>query len=278
VTNGTVYIEYEFFATSEARRDAIISILPEVGFDGFEELNDSIKAFIPEDLCDHGAIFDTLREHGLNDIDFQYTTILPKNWNEEWEKNFEPLLIAGRVSIRAPFHERQPADYELVIEPKMSFGTGHHATTAMMIQQMLELDMSGRAAVDFGSGTGILAILAERLGASSVLAIDHEDWAIENSRENIRRNNAVKVAVKQADSMDSTAGKYDIMLANINRHIIMKYLQSWRNFISPGGVLVVSGILEADREDVCRLAAQSGFGAEKVLAESGWVSILFKSN
>ena len=273
-----VYIEYEFFTKDEARRDFIISLLPEVGFDGFEELNGSVKAFISGSAWEQEAVLDILKQNDLGDIEFKYTTIEPQNWNEQWEKSFSPLLIANRVSIRAPFHEPQPAEFQLVIEPKMSFGTGHHPTTALMIQQMLAMDMTGRSVVDFGSGTGVLAILAEKLGASSILAIDNEEWAVENSKENLVRNDAVKVEVVFADTMSTTDLKFDIMLANINRNVILKNLLSWRNFIKPAGVLIVSGILVTDTKDISDMAVQCGFEVEKVLTEDGWVSILFKSN
>ena len=145
-----------------------------------------------------------------------------------------------------------------------------------MIQQMLELDIKGKKVVDFGCGTGVLAILADKLGAESVLAIDNEEWAVENSGENLGRNDAYKVTVVFADSMDVTHDQFDIMLANINRNVIMKSLQSWRNFLKPGGVLLVSGILVTDTKDISDMAVQAGFSIEKVLTEDGWVSILFK--
>jgi ribosomal protein L11 methyltransferase len=147
-----------------------------------------------------------------------------------------------------------------------------------MIQQMLAMDMKDRSVVDFGSGTGVLAILAEKLGASSILAIDNEEWAVENSKENLVRNDAEKVEVVFADTMNISDRKFDIMLANINRNVILKNLLSWRNFIKPGGVLIVSGILVTDTKDISDMAVQCGFEVEKVLTEDGWVSILFKSN
>jgi ribosomal protein L11 methyltransferase len=271
-----VYIQYEFFTRDEAKRDFIISLLPEVGFDGFEELNSSVRAFISKSAWEEEAVLDILRQNELTDIEFERTTIEQQNWNEQWEKSFQPLLIAGRVSIRAPFHEPQPADYELVIEPKMSFGTGHHPTTALMIEQMLAIDMQGKSVADFGCGTGVLAILADRLGAASIVAIDNEEWAVENSRENLIRNDARSVTVLLGESMEVSRGQYDIMLANINRNIIMKNLHFWRNFLLPGGVLVVSGILVTDTRDISDMAVQSGFSIEKVLTEEGWVSILLK--
>ena len=275
MSNFQITIQYEFFTKDESKRDFIISLLPEVGFDGFEELNGSVKAFVPKDAYDEAVLKDILKVNELGDIEYQCTTIQPQNWNEQWEKSFNPLLIAERVSIRAPFHERQPAEYELIIEPKMSFGTGHHPTTALMIEQMLAIDMKDMVIADFGSGTGILAILAEKLGAASILAVDNEEWAVENSKENLVRNNATKVMVLLGDSMDSSE-KFDILLANINRNVIMKCLPSWREVLKPGGILIVSGILVTDTTDISDMAVRSGFSIGTLLMQDGWVSILLK--
>ena len=272
-----VYIQYEFFTRDEALRDFLISLLPEVGFDGFEELSDSVRAFIPESAVVEADIADILQVNGLGHIEYQSSSIAQQNWNEQWEKSFNPLLIAERVSIRAPFHDPMPAEHELIIEPKMSFGTGHHATTALMIEQMLDIDMQGLDVVDYGSGTGVLAILGEQLGAARILAIDNEEWAVENCRENIERNHVTKVEVIFADTMDVVTQTFDIMLANINRNVIMKNLQSWRTFVRPGGVLVISGILVTDTKDVSDLAATVGFDLTRQLTRDGWVSICFRN-
>lgn len=269
------YIQYEFFTREEALRDFLISLLPEVGFDGFEEQADSVRAFIPGPAVRQEDILDMLRQNGLDHITYQTSVIAQQNWNEQWEKSFHPLTIAGRVSIRAPFHEPQPADYELIIEPKMSFGTGHHATTALMIEQMLDMDLQGKDVVDFGSGTGVLAILAEKLGATRIVAIDNEEWAVENAKENTERNNVSKIQVIHADTMSVVSEQYDVMLANINRNVIMKNLQSWRTFIRPGGVLVISGILVTDTKDVTELAVSLGYTVIRQLTRDGWVSISF---
>lgn len=272
-----VHIQYEFFTRDEALRDFIISLLPEVGFEGFEELPDSVRAFIPGPALVHEHVLDILAQNGLGHIEFQCTTIEQQNWNEQWEKSFDPLLIAGKVSIRAPFHDPLPAEHELIIEPKMSFGTGHHATTALMIEQMLDLNMQGLDVVDFGSGTGVLAILTERLGAAHVLAIDNEEWAVENCHENISRNQSTKVKVVFADTMGIVTQKFDIMLANINRNVIMKNLQSWGTFLKPAGVLVISGILVTDTKDIVDLASTLGFELIRQLTRDGWVSICFRN-
>ncbi|MCW3127643.1 MAG: ribosomal protein methyltransferase [Bacteroidetes bacterium] len=272
-----VHIQYEFFTRDESLRDFIISLLPEVGFEGFEELPDSVRAFIPGPALVHEHVLDILKQNNLEHIEYQCTTIEQQNWNEQWEKSFNPLLIAEKVSIRAPFHAPLPAEHELIIEPKMSFGTGHHATTALMIEQMLDIDMQGKDVVDFGSGTGVLAILAERLGAAKVVAIDNEEWAVENCHENIERNHAEKVEVIFADTMSVVTQVFDVMLANINRNVIMKNLQSWGTFLKPGGVLLVSGILVTDTKDITDQATATGFELMRQLTRDGWVSICFRN-
>ncbi|MBS1623537.1 MAG: 50S ribosomal protein L11 methyltransferase [Bacteroidetes bacterium] len=269
------YIQYEFFTREEALRDFLISLLPEVGFDGFEEVPDAVRAFIPGPAVRQEEIQEILRQNGLDHISYQTAVIAQQNWNEQWEKSFHPLIIAGRVSIRAPFHKPQPAEYEVIIEPKMSFGTGHHATTALMIEQMLDIDLTDRDVVDFGSGTGVLAILAEHLGAKRIIAIDNEEWAVENCRENIGRNQVSRVEVIHADTMSVVSEQVDVMLANINRNVIMKNLESWRTFIRPAGVLVVSGILVTDTKDVTDLAVALGFTVIRQLTRDGWVSVSF---
>lgn len=269
------YIQYEFFTREEALRDFLIALLPEVGFDGFEEVPDAVRAFIPGPAVRQEDILELLQQNELGHISYQTSVIAQQNWNEQWEKSFQPLTIAGSVSIRAPFHEPQPAAYELIIEPKMSFGTGHHATTALMIEQMLDMDLQGKDVVDFGSGTGVLAILAEKLGAAHIVAIDNEEWAVENCRENIERNNVSRIKVIHADTMSVVSEQYDVMLANINRNVIMKNLESWRTFIRPGGVLVVSGILVTDTKDVTDLATGLGCSVIRQLTRDGWVSISF---
>lgn len=271
------HIQYEFFTREESLRDFIISLLPEVGFEGFEETPDSVRAFIPGPALVHEHVLDILKQNNLDHIEYQCSNIKQQNWNEQWEKSFDPLLIAKKVSIRAPFHDPLPAEHELIIEPKMSFGTGHHATTALMIEQMLDIPMSGLEVVDYGSGTGVLAILAERLGAEHIVAIDNEEWAVENCRENIERNHAEKIEVIFADTMGIVTQTFDVMLANINRNVIMKNLESWGTFLKPGGVLLVSGILVTDTKDVADLAVSLGYELIRQLTRDGWVSICFRN-
>lgn len=272
------FIEYEFEVSEITRLESLVSVLPEAGFEGFEECERVLKAYIPEMLCKQNLIQDILDDNGLGDLHYKCSVIEPRNWNEEWEKGFAPMLIAGRVFVRAPFHTTQPAEYELVIEPKMSFGTGHHATTSMMIQFMLELDFRGKEVLDFGCGTGILAILAEKQGASVVLAIDNDDWSITNCGENLTKNSCSRIKVIKADHLTTEFGHFEMMLANINRKVIMAELGGWKKCLSENGLLLVSGILESDVNEIINEALRSGFLLTAEKHESGWASLLFKSN
>ena len=271
------YLQYEFYTKDENQRDFLMALLAEEGFDGFEELNESVRAFIPEQLSNTTQLIELLKDHHLDTIPFEHKTIAPKNWNEEWERSFQPINISNRVSIRAPFHEPVEAQYELIIEPKMSFGTGHHPTTSLMIQQMLALDFNNQEILDFGTGTGVLAILAMKMGAAHIIATDNEEWAVENCKENIERNGVAHIDVLLAESIAGMEKKFDCILANINRNVIMKNLQSWRTFLKVGGVLIVSGILVTDTIDILKAATEAGFVLEKQTHEEGWVSIVFKS-
>ena len=163
------YTQYEFFTKDELERDWLVSILSDNYFEGFEETNESLKAFVPSENISEVQVRELLHDNDFRELEFESNDIEEKNWNEEWEKNFDPVTIAKRVGIRAPFHKEMGTEYELVIEPKMSFGTGHHSTTALVIEQMLNEVFDGKSVLDFGSGTGVLAILAEKLKAATTM-------------------------------------------------------------------------------------------------------------
>jgi len=270
------YTVYEFFTKNEIERDWLVSILSDYDFDGYEETNESIKGFIPTGKVDDAKVKGILRDNEFEHINFFSTPLENKNWNEEWEKNFEPVVIAGRVAIRAPFHEPYKTEYEIIIEPKMSFGTGHHATTASMVELMLKEDMAGKTVLDFGSGTGVLAILAEKLKAAHVVAIDNEEWAYHNCVENTARNGCVLVSAIYGDDTFVFDKKFDIILANINRNVILKNLGYWKSLLNDKGVLMVSGILLNDEGDIMRCAADCGLLKKDKLVNNGWLAISFK--
>lgn len=267
------YKQYNFYTADELERNWLISILTDYYFEGFEETTDVLKAFVPEQKMRPLLIKEILHDSELEHIRFSEETIEEKNWNEEWERNFEPVIIAEQVGIRAPFHAPMSTEYELVIEPKMSFGTGHHATTAGMVELMLDLNFNNKQVLDFGSGTGVLAILAEKLSATEVLAIDNEEWAYRNCLENIFTNNCKHIIAQLSDSPLHINKQYDVLLANINRHIILQFLPDWKKLLKPGGKLLLSGILLSDEQDILNAARVQNLRAEKTIRNNGWLAI-----
>lgn len=269
------YTQYEFFTKDELERDWLVSILSDRDFEGFEEMNESLKAFVPSDKINDVQVRELLYDNDFRELEFESNEIEEKNWNEEWEKNFEPVTIAKRVGIRAPFHAELGTEYELVIEPKMSFGTGHHSTTALVIELMLNENLDGKTVLDFGSGTGVLAILAEKLKAAKIVAIDNEQWAYENCIENAERNGSVKIDCIHGDDSHTFNEQFDVVLANINRHVILKNIATWSGYVEQGGLMITSGILQADEKDVIAAAVGAGLKKKEVLHHEGWIAISF---
>jgi ribosomal protein L11 methyltransferase len=237
------YVQIEFPAIPAELKDILIAELSAQGFEGFEETEDGLKAFITSALYDEKALQELAGERNAG---FNKTIIGETNWNEVWEANFEPVIVDDFVAVRADFHKPVAGvTHEIVVTPKMSFGTGHHATTLMMLQQMREVDFKDKSVLDFGTGTGLLAILAERLGAKKIIAIDNDDWSIENAKENIKNNGCSSIMLQKADSpqMDET---FDIVLANINRNVIVGNFHFLTSQLAMGGTLLLSGILKED--------------------------------
>ena len=202
------------------------------------------------------------------------TRIEEKNWNEEWEKSFRPVVIEGFCAVRADFHDPiTDVQYELVITPKMSFGTGHHATTFMLLQAMRSVPFRGKRVLDFGTGTGVLAILAERLGAGQVLAIDHDDWSIANARENIAGNGCSHTIVEKRDELTGLPGPFDIILANINKHVILEQMSAMEQQLERGGVILLSGLLRNDLEDIENEAAKNNLSISDWVTKDGWIAL-----
>lgn len=267
------YTGVSFKTSQQDIRDILIAMLSELGFEGFEEGDDSLQAFIPEADYPAENVAEIAATLGLEP---EISAIAPKNWNEEWESHFSPVTIEGFCTVRATFH---PADtsvqHDIVITPKMSFGTGHHATTMLMMQQMRNMDFAGRSLLDFGAGTGILAILAHKLGAASITAIDNDEWAYENMLENMPRNNADSITVLKG-SLEVVAGStYDIILANINRHILLQYMDDMYRALNPGGVLLLSGIMHEDEDVVSEAATRSGFLFTAKNAMDKWILLQY---
>ena len=262
-------IQISIIAT-EQEQEILISQLEELYANGFEQTQDALIAYFPENNFESYAVNGILKNY-----QYSITTVEEQNWNAVWESNFEPVVVEDFCAIRAEFH--QPitnVSYEIVITPKMSFGTGHHATTYMMIQQMKDMDFTGKHVFDFGTGTGILAILAEKLGSEKIQAIDVDDWSIENAWENINRNGCSKINVELSSQLP--AQQFDIILANINRNVILQYLPGLKEILNnEQGELLLSGLLVSDKEDIMKACMNQGLKLIKELERNNWISLLF---
>lgn len=271
------YIEISFPFESQEQLDMLIATLSSMGLEGFNEESNTCKAYmLSSDFTQN------LNENDLNILFQQYgikyykSIIKEQNWNELWESNFEPVRIGSFVGIRAHFHPSfTPAvQHEILITPKMSFGTGHHATTHTVMQLMEGVDFSGKSVYDFGTGTGILAILAHRLGATTILAVDNDDWCIENANENIKANNADLITIQKVESA-LQPNTFDIILANVNRHIIEANMIELTQVSHAHSILILSGLLLEDEADIQLLAQQNGWKPLQTQPLNGWISILF---
>jgi ribosomal protein L11 methyltransferase len=233
-------------------QDLLISALGEIGFDTFEEVDLGFKAYIPVDDFDQHRLDSTLEVYReLFTFSYDITLIPQKNWNEVWESNFEPIQISDKVFVRATFHEPRPEfPYEIVIDPKMAFGTGHHQTTAMMMALMLENDFAGKKVLDMGCGTGILAILASKLGAVDVTAIDYDMICYDSTIENAELNNIDNIKALCGSKEVIPNEQYDVILANINRNILLDQMSSYAEALRTGGEIYFSGFYESPDLDI----------------------------
>jgi len=272
------YIELKLIINPEFS-DIFMAELGEIGYATFTEEIDCLSAYITEDLFSEDSVDEIIERYlGMTPISYSYKTLEKKNWNEEWEKNYEPILAAnGRVRVRANFHESDlTVAYELLINPKMSFGTGHHETTSMVLSLQMDVDHKNKKVLDVGCGTGILAIFASKLGASKVVGFDIEEWAAENSRENCQLNDCQNVTIRQGTIEDEPAEKYDIVLANINRNILMRDIPKYVEFMKPApSKLVVSGFYEHDIEDIENVAKSVGLVKITTEQKNNWTAVIF---
>ena len=257
-----------------ALTDLLIAELSQIGFDGFEEVEEGLKAFCVEDAFNEAEIISILAKNGLM---FTKEIIAAQNWNKVWESNFNPMQVDNFVGVRASFHQpMQGVQHEIIITPKMSFGTGHHATTYMMMQLMQAIDFKNKAVLDFGSGTGILAILAEKLGSHRLLAIDYDDWCIENATENIAANNCKNIILQKADTADLT-NKFDIVIANINKNIILDNLQYLAKDVAINGQILLSGLLIEDEAEIIEATEKLAWLHEKTITKDMWIALQFST-
>lgn len=244
----THYKQISISAEDPAIRELLLALLADGGYEGFEETRQQLIAYIPEQDFNEEMLLDILQPFSVS---YVVETIEQRNWNAEWEAGFQPVTVGSFCTLRANFHEPVAGVvHDLIITPKMSFGTGHHATTWQMVAAMEQLDFTGKTVLDFGTGTGVLAILAHRLGAASVLAIDNDHWSIENARENLEFNGVTAgITIRLADSIEGTT-PVDIILANINKKVVIDQLNHMVAACKPGGYILISGLLVSDAADL----------------------------
>jgi ribosomal protein L11 methyltransferase len=257
---------------SEEQQEVLIGLLDDLGATGFEQKDDRLLAYFNEEDFPSYDV-----QSLLNGYNFQSNTIPQQNWNEEWENNFQPVVVDDFCAVRAHFHAPiSIVKHEIVITPKMSFGTGHHATTYMMMQQMQNIDFNNKSVFDFGTGTGILAILAEKCGAKEITAIDNDEWSYKNAEENIEMNGCKNVFIQQTSLFPSQ--KFDIILANINRNIILQYLPHLNNISKEDTIYLFSGLLKSDETDIVNAAEDNGLQLLNIVENNNWISIIFSSS
>ncbi|WP_242929421.1 50S ribosomal protein L11 methyltransferase [Pontibacter vulgaris] len=274
------FIEVSLKVTPEFA-DILTAELGELGFDAFVENEEGFSAYIDEDKYSQEALEEVINRYAdFSQVTYTTQKIERQNWNEEWERNFEPLFIGGEVSVRASFHEKPAAaKYDIVINPKMSFGTGHHETTTLMIENQLTLDHQGKRVLDMGCGTGILAIMAGELGASEIVAVEIEDWTVENARENAELNGYGSIDVRLGGAETIKGDQpYDIILANINRNVLLEDMPAYVAVLKPEGWLLLSGFYTEDLPMIQERATELGLTYISHRTKNNWVSALFKHN
>lgn len=272
-----IYIEYDFNVTPlQPGTEILIAELGYAGFESFVETEEGVTAYIQKEEWNSG-ILENINILGSDEfkIEFTISDIAQVNWNSEWEKNFDSIEVDGKCTVRAPFHPNKNFEYEIVIEPKMSFGTGHHETTFMMLQFILENDFKGKSVLDMGCGTAVLAILAEMRGASKLDAIDIDEWCFENSMENIERNDCKNISVFQGDASLLSGKKYDVIIANINRNILLNDMEIYRKCLDNGGVLYLSGFYNEDLTIITETCNNLGLSFVENKEKNNWVAAKF---
>ena len=275
----SIYIAYEFSVTPKnPATEILIAELGYVGFESFVENDNGVTAYIQKHEW-NSQILDDLYILGSPEFKIKYAhhEVIQTNWNKEWEKNFNPIQVDGQVSIRAPFHENPSLKFDIVIEPKMSFGTGHHETTHMMIQHLLALDLENKKVLDMGCGTGILAIFAEMKGAQPTDAIDIDSWCYQNSIENVQRNGCKHITVLEGDSSLLKGEKYDVIIANINRNILLSDMKIYTDSLHQEGILLLSGFYKDDIAIIESEVVKHGLVFDKMIQRNRWVALKYKN-
>jgi ribosomal protein L11 methyltransferase len=274
-------LHFKLERISDALREIIIARLFSSGFEGFLETDNGVVAYIPAHLYKRQNIddFRLSEDPAFRDMIIEEDFIIEKNWNELWEKSYEPVIIDNKCLIKAPFHKNTPSyQYEIIIEPKMSFGTGHHETTALMIKEMLEINFKGKKVLDMGCGTGILAILASLRGAAGVTAIDINEWAYKNTIENAEKNGISNISVYKGVVSIVSDNKFDIILANIQLSVILDDIKYYRTLLDSEGLLILSGFLKSDLAKIKKQCFKYSLKYISFKEKNNWVSAKFKTS
>ena len=273
-----LYIAYHFDVSPPVPgNEILVAELGVVGFESFVETSEGLSAYIQKK--DHySSILENLQilENDEFFISYRIEEIEQVNWNAQWEANFKPITVDVRCCIRAPFHDSAGHEFDIVIEPKMSFGTGHHETTHMMIQFMLDTDLKNKSVLDMGCGTAVLAILAEKKGSSSVEAIDIDEWCYQNSLENIRRNSCQNIRVFKGDASLLKTQAFDVIIANINRNILLNDIPVYATCLNANGFLFLSGFYKEDSPKIQEVCKHCNLSFEAQIFRNDWVALKFK--
>lgn len=271
------YIGYNFKVLPlQPAVEILIAELGYAGFESFVETEEGVAAYIQksdwrDDILED---VDVLKSEEFK-ITFSIEEIEQVNWNEEWEKNFNPITVDGECTIRAPFHDKTDSRYDIIIEPKMSFGTGHHETTYMMVKYLLKDDFQDKSVLDMGCGTGVLAILAEMKGAKPIDAIDYDNWCYLNSIENVERNHCGHITVIEGDASVLGNRKYDVIIANINKNILLNDLKAYSKCLNPNGSIYLSGFYQIDIKDIETECNNLGMKLVEAFEKNQWVALKF---
>jgi ribosomal protein L11 methyltransferase len=275
--SNTIYIGYEFKVKPiEPGVEILVAELGDAGFESFVETEEGVSAYIQKEDWNEAILEDIQILNSTEfEIAYSFSEIEQVNWNEEWEKNFNPITVDGLCTVRAPFHEKPNTKFDIIIEPKMSFGTGHHETTHMMIQHLLKTDFTNKSVLDMGCGTGVLAILAEKKGAKPIDAIDYDNWCYLNSLENVERNHCSHITVIEGDASALTGRRYDVIIANINRNILLNDMHAYVSSLNKNGILFLSGFYNDDIPVIQSECEKHKLKFEEKLERNNWVALKF---